>query len=383
MSAGQPVRLVDLVLGGIVQEGVSPTRLSRVAGGHPAIRDGKGLIDACDDACLLGLELWPRQRELLSDVQQTREQVWALGRRSGKSTMAVLVWDALLRPELASFLRAGERRYSVVVATNLPQARLVLRTARSLVEQSAVLAPLIESVTDDEIVFVNGSVILALPCSGRGSRGRPVSALVFDEAAHFVDTEGNASLASVWQALVPSCAQFGDQSRVIVSSTPWGSEGFFADRFRRAANGEIPGAAARQFGTAEMNPTIDRAFLEAESASDPELFRSEYGAEFVGGGGQYLDPQVIERAATLPQELAPEHGSNWVAGLDPAFSRDPFGLVIVGQPVDDWRRLVVGCVRAWKPSPGGTGSFEELRSTASPCATTTPRDAASRSARTR
>ncbi len=38
-----------------------------------------------------------------------------------------------------------------------------------------------------------------------------------------------------------------------------------------------------------------------------------------------------------------------MAGLDPAFSSDPFGVVLVGRARHDSRRLVVGAVRAWAP----------------------------------
>ena len=45
-----------------------------------------GLLAACDDPQLFNFPLWPKQREILSDVEQTRLNVWALGRRSGKTT---------------------------------------------------------------------------------------------------------------------------------------------------------------------------------------------------------------------------------------------------------------------------------------------------------
>ena len=123
--------------------------------------------------------------------------------------------------------------------------------------------------------------------------------LVLDEVAHFLDTDGNASADAVLQALLPSLAQFGDQSRLILSSSPNGADGLFADWWHRAANGEIPGTVAHRFSTAEMNPEIDPAYLEAQRAIDPEWFRSEYEAEFVDGGGQYLDSYLIDAAVQL------------------------------------------------------------------------------------
>jgi hypothetical protein len=89
-----------------------------------------GLVEACDDSRLFAFPLWARQRELLASVEAgPRLHVWALGRRSAKTTSAALVglWDTLLRPELEGMVRPGERRHSVAVATNLRQARLFVR----------------------------------------------------------------------------------------------------------------------------------------------------------------------------------------------------------------------------------------------------------------
>src|SRR5439155_14353405 len=123
-----------------------------------------------------------------------------------------------------------------------------------------------------------------------------------------------------------STAQFGDDARIIVSSTPWGSDGLFAELHAKATSGELDDALAQHATSAEMNPTLDPALLEREHARDPDGYRSEYLAEFVGGGGAYLDPERIAAALADRAELIPEQGSSWIAGLDPAFSSDPFGL---------------------------------------------------------
>ena len=337
-----------------------------------ATRTSAGLVAACDDARLFGFPLWPRQRDLLAAAEAgPRLHVWALGRRSGKTTLAALVglWDCLLRPDPAERVRPGERRYAVAVATNLRQARLFVSAARSIVERSPLLASMVEATTEDEIIFRNGTVLAAFPCTSRGARGWPISALLMDEAAHFVsDTEGPQVAERVFASLAPSTAQFGDAARIIVASTPYGSDGFFAETFQRAAAGEIADAAAHHATTADVNPTVDRAFLAREQARDPDGFRSEYLAEFVGGGAAYLDPERIAEAVAERGELLPEQGTGWIAGLDPAFSSDPFGLAIVGRERIDPRRegldrprLVLALARAWKPSRRKPASFEERR----------------------
>lgn len=330
------------------------------------MNDGRvGLLAACNDPKLFGLKPWPVQRRLLEAVEQgPRLHVWALGRRSGKTTMAALVclWDCLFRPELQTAMRPGERRHAVAVATGLKQARLILNAARSIVATSPLLSSLLEAETKDELLFTNGTALTAFPCESRSGRGWPISTLVMDEAAHFLsETEGPAVAERVWQALVPATAQFGDSARLIVSSTPWGQSGLFAELYQQAASGELEDAVAQHATTREANPTIADEFLAREQARDPEGFRSEYLAEFAGSGAAFLDPDRIEEALAKRTELPPEFCTDWVAGLDPAFSSDPFGLAIVGRDPADRQQLRLGLVQSWRPSRTKPDSFEERR----------------------
>jgi hypothetical protein len=313
-----------------------------------------GLLDACDDRQLFGIDLWPKQREILGKVEQgPRMHVWALGRRSSKTTSKAIVglWSCLLRPELLEFLRPGERGYAVGVATNLRQARLLVSAALSIVERSPLLAPMVESKTDDAILFTNGTAFTAFPCTSRGGRGFPIFALLLDEFAHFLDdTEGPQVADRVWRALVPSTAQFGELARVVVGSTPWGSQGLFAELYQRASSGELPDAHAYQAASADMNPTLSADFLAGERLLlGEEGFAGEYAADFIGSGASYLDPERLEEAFADRTELPAEYACQWICGLDPAFSSDPFGLAIVGRDPLDRQRLLLGVARSWKP----------------------------------
>ncbi|OAI56161.1 hypothetical protein AYO48_00025 [Gaiella sp. SCGC AG-212-M14] len=324
--------------------------------------DPVGLLAACDDAQLLSFPLWPMQRELLANIERgPRVHVWALGRRSGKTTMAALacLWDALLSPELRDFVRPGERRYAVAVATNLRQARLIVRAARSIVERSPLLSELIDAQTDDEIAFKTGVTLAAFPCTSRGGRGWPISTLVMDEAAHFVDTDGNSAADSVWRALVPSTAQFGDGARIIVASTPFGAEGLFADLHAKATAGELEDALAAHHTSAEMNPRLDAALLSRELARDPENFKSEYLAEFLAGGGSFLDAERIAAAVLERGELGRLDATGWVLGLDLGFASDPTGIALVAPHATRPEVLRLGLARGWQPQRAE--SFEERR----------------------
>jgi hypothetical protein len=328
----------------------------------PPHRAARGLVGACDDSALLAFPLWPKQRELLAAVEQgPRLHVWRLGRRSGKTTLAAIVglWDCLLRPELDELVRRREKRYSVAVATSLRQSRLYVRAARSIVEESPLLARLVEQVTDDEIVFTNGTVLASFPATSRGARGWPISTILFDEAAHMLDTEGNQAAEPLWRSLVPSTAQFGDAARIIVASTPWGASGWFADICGKAETGELEDARAWHLTSAEVNATLDPRFLSREHARDPEGFRGEYMAELIGSGGAYMEADLIADAVAERAELGREDATGWVLGVDLGFAADPTGAVLVGRDPAAPERLRVGLARAWAPQR--SDSFEGRR----------------------
>jgi hypothetical protein len=313
------------------------------------------LVATCEDPALFNVALWPRQRELMAELDSARIHVWSLGRRSGKSTMAAMaaLHSCLFRPDLDALVRPGELRYAVVVATNQAQGRLIVQAARSIVERSPLLAKLVTRQDVDGMEFVTASgarsALVALPCNSRGARGWPISLLFLDEAAHMLSSDGSEQAAErVWQALVPATAQFGDLARIIVASTPWGDAGLFAELFAKAHSGELSGAVARQFSTAEMNPTITAAFLDTERQRDPVAFDSEYGARFIGGGAAFIDMERVQVADH--RGLPPDAASQWIAGLDPAFTNDLFGVALVGvQRSGAASRLVVGDVVGLRP----------------------------------
>jgi hypothetical protein len=329
-----------------------------------------GLVAACDDPRLFGVELTPRQRELLAEVEAGGLlHTWALGRRSGKTLLAALValWMSLLRPDLAAAVRRRERRYAVCVATNLRQGRVYVEMARSIVESSALLAPLVESSTDDEIRFRNLTAIAAFPCTSRGGRGWPISCLLLDEAAHMIDGEGNQAAESVYRALAPSVAQFGDEGRVVVASSPFGTDGFFADLFGVVEKGDLPDAMFARASTIEMRPDFATAALELERRRDPEGFRAEYLAEFVAAGGAFLDSVMVAAAVTREHELAPGELAAPIGAVDLGFISDSTALAIVGRDPRNPRHLRLALARSWKPDLGPLGFGPTLDEVADVC----------------
>lgn len=318
------------------------------------------LLAACDDPELLGFPLWPRQRELLASLETGPTlHVWALGRRSGKTTIgaAAGVCNALFRPDLDALVRRGERRYVVSIANSQRQARLFVRAALSLVEASPLLRDAVASSTLDEIVFSNGVVLAAFPCTARGIRGWPVSFLFLDELAHFIDdTEGTGPQVAehVFRAATPSVAQFGSLGRIVCSSTPWGQDGLFADLYRKTTSGELEHSLAQHATSAEMNPTLEAAWLAQQRVVlGDEEYLSEYEAEFAAGGTSYFESTAIDGSVGDRPELPPGTPGyrRFVAGLDPAFGGgDAFGIAIVAENMNEAGRIELVFAGAWKPA---------------------------------
>jgi hypothetical protein len=154
-----------------------------------------GLLQACDESRLFAVKLHPKQRELLAMLEHAPNAVWACGRRGGKTMLCSIVclYDCLFRQDLDDLVRPGEVRYSVAVATNVEQARVLIRSAKLIVDGSRVLSRLLVSATADELLFDLGdgtrTGLRAFPCSSRGLRGYPISTAVMDEAAFFVTTD--------------------------------------------------------------------------------------------------------------------------------------------------------------------------------------------------
>ncbi|MEP0915324.1 hypothetical protein NC981_00710 [Leptolyngbya sp. DQ-M1] len=196
------------------------------------------------DRNLLNTPLWDKQSEILEGffTQQSSIGVWALGRRSGKTLMAAIAAvyaGTMLADAYKKYLRSGERFYIITVANTIDQARIALGNIKDLVNGSPILKPMIERETADTLELSNGCVFRAMPASSRSGRGMACPFIIFDELAFAIDTDGNQSGSSLYQALAPSTAQFGKLGKILLLSSPWIQQGIFWDLFQQARSGKF------------------------------------------------------------------------------------------------------------------------------------------------
>lgn len=345
--------------------------MSMAAKSLPAI----GLVRACEDPELLGKVPWfPAQLEVLAAVEQCRRTVVVAGRRSGKSRIsaALLVWSALLRPQLRRYVTPDEWISFAACATSKDQGRIVLAACKQLVAGSPVLAGMVESEVSDALLFKNQSVIEVFPCSSRTTRGNPLGALALDELAFFTSVQdGEQAASEVHRALVPSLAQFGDDRRLLMCSSPNGSN-FFKERYDAAVHqvaaageaGQRVSVAALKRATWEIRPDIGQETYDEERLTlGDEAFEAEFGGSFLAGVSALLSEADIRLCITLPGDLSPREIKGAVVGMDVGYRRDRSAAVVLGVDHLDESRLRVAAIRTWAPAQDlsqGTEAHAEM-----------------------
>lgn len=314
------------------------------------------LVRAAKDKRLLGasIEWRPRQLDVLEVFGGPIGTVLlAAGRQGGKSSMAAAtaIHNAAMRPDL-DVLPRGRIRYVLVGCPSEDQSRELVAVAAAMIDASDVLRPLAK-VSVDRIDFAlpNGarSAIRALPANSRSIRGMSASLVIGDEFAHFnSESLGPGNDARVLEALTGSLSPFGDLAKLILLSTPFGRSGEFFRLFELAQDGALPDAVALQMPAWELNPALDRdEWREGRvAAMGVDSFLQEHGAEFTMSGGALFDLRGLELE---DGPVSPEDGRRWVAGLDPAFHNDRFGVALVGESVSERGVLVVGPVDGINP----------------------------------
>lgn len=328
---------------------------------RPSIRLRRFVAEA-----LPGVSFSPRQWEVFEAIDNGATFVqMAWGRRSGKTRVsaAVSLWHCLPRPEFEAYLPRSEVRRVLVVATNLDQARGVIDAASALIKGSPMLESMIASRSEYQIRFKHGVVFESMPCNARGDRGRGASCITLDEFGHHFDTLDATSAASaaeqLFSAIVPAASQFKELRTVIVASTPAGDSNKFAQLRDEILEHPSPTRAYFTGCTWEISPLISEEDLEDERRLlGEELFRQEYCADFLSGGGQFLSADAIEACVEERGDLYPDSRLEYVVGIDPALSSDVFGCVALGCDRSTGR-MHVAQVHGWEGRR--EGSFEGAR----------------------
>jgi hypothetical protein len=328
-----------------------------------------GLCEALDSPSLLGRELTlsPRQREPCEAIDAGATLLaleW--GRRSFKSGVlgaCIGLWHCLPRPEFDEFIRPGELRRVIGLATNVRQARGLISAAEVVVGTSKVLRPMVESRTDLEIRF-QGVTFTAMPANAAGDRGRGASCVLLDEFAHHFDgdPDGPRSAETLLAAVVPSVSQFRELGTLAIASTPSGDSNRFAALCDDIVENPTPTSAYFFGKTWDVNPKIrEEDLVEERRLLGPELFSQEYECSRLSGGGQFLNADSIEACVRERGDMGFDPAFDYSLAIDPAVSSDVFGTVVIGVNRVNPSQMVCARVLGWQGEKSETFEQGQLR----------------------
>jgi hypothetical protein len=253
------------------------------------------------------------------------------GRRSGKSHITALlgVREACFRPHRVA---AGEHPTVLVIAVDKAQAQVVFGYIEGLLRSCPVTAPLIDSVTAEQIRLKNGVNIQVRAADYRGVRGVTLAAAVVDELAFLPSEQSSTPDVELYRALEPGLLTLN--GRFVGISSPWTRRGLAFQMWRRHWGQDDSSTLVWFASSREMNPSLPaeriRRALEDGTADDTMAARAEYGLDWRSDIEAYLPEELLE-SVVVPGRvcLPPQAGRLHVGFIDASAGRqDSFCLAI-------------------------------------------------------
>jgi len=285
--------------------------------------------------------------------------IWVNGRRGLKTTTSALLDLYETYEDLKDFcpqkehglLEISEIR-STNVASSGEQSQIYYNAYVAGLNSSDIFKPLIDNITKTQVRFNTKNDLKRLesnkswnpsykastsPCSGRTSRGPGCRMLTFDEFAFFLDQlkgKGDASDKSVYDALVPSTTTFGQKRRVKELSSPNTQSGMFYEHYKKSFDN--PAFLMVRLRSFDTNPSLSPQTLKEEHDKDPDVYGSEYLAEFGAGRTSYLSETQLKKASS-PFIIDRTKAYYFYYGLDLGLGNDGTGFAV--SHVEDQKKV--------------------------------------------
>ena len=305
-------------------------------------------------AALFGLPLTPEQLAIyqqctgrtMPPVTRAVEGWLVCGRRAGKSFILALVAVFLACFfDWRSHLNIGERGTIMIIAADRRQARVIMRYIKGLLQSVPMLAQLIEAERQEGIDLSNRLTIEVHSASFRTTRGYTIVAALLDELAFWRNDEGSSNPDhEIISSIRPSMATVPN-AMLLCASSPYARRGALWEAYHRyfGQEGSLP-ILCWQADTRTMNPTVSRAFIDAEYEKDPVSAEAEFGAQFRTDVETYVSREAVEACVEWGcSERAPLDGTHYLGFVDVSGGgADSFALA-VGHKQDDL--AVLDCMR--------------------------------------
>jgi hypothetical protein len=229
----------------------------------------------------------------------------------------------------------------------------------------------------EAILSIPGSIVLLCGHSNPDSlAGYSAIMLLFDEIAYY-DEKGLITGKYFVNRLKPSLSKFYKYKagKVVMISSPNAKNGAFYDAFMESSSPDkkiSDNALSFQLPTWDINLDVpyDEEELVKDRNSNPEMFVTEYGAQWVEGGtyGNYFEEGAIDRCirTDFAPHPKPQPKMNYYMHVDPAKKSNNYAAVLVGKERyvnaqgQKRNRCHLAGVWVWKPTPGLGLLFAEI-----------------------
>jgi hypothetical protein len=228
------------------------------------------------------IKLFEFQQKILQMLKDNRFSVILASRQMGKSTVVAIyaLWTACFQ----------DNKKIVIIANKEDTAIEQFERVKMAYEQLPnFLKPGVKSWRKDGIVFTNDSTITISATSSSAARGGSVNVLIVDEFA-FIDKK---ILNELWRSAIPTIST-SKKSKIIVISTPNGTQNKFYDLYNGALKGENGWAHTRVDWW--ERPERDEVWRQEQIKllGSVEAFNIEFGNSFIEEAESVLDFDVIE-----------------------------------------------------------------------------------------
>jgi hypothetical protein len=235
------------------------------------------------DEGFVQIELYPFQKEAISDINNNRMVLVKAGRQIGKTTMVVgyILWYILF----------NEDQFVAILANKAPTAREILNRIKIAYEALPLwLQQGVKVWNKGDIELENKCRVMATSTASSAIRGYSISLLYLDEFA-FVPT----NIAEEFFTSVYPTISSGKKSKVLISSTPNGMNHFYKmwTEAKEGRNGFISIEADwRQI------PGRDQKWAdEQKRVLGEEKYLQEVECQFIGSSGTLIPGSVLKNLA--------------------------------------------------------------------------------------
>lgn len=223
------------------------------------------------------------QKRALRNMRDNRFVVMLASRQCGKTTMMTIyaLWNACFNKDQRVLIVANKEGTAIEIFQRI---RLAYE------ELPNWLKPGVKEYGKTSMTLANGSRVGISTTTGTAARGQSVNCLILDELA-FIEPH---LVEPFWNSVYPIISS-SKKSKIFIASTPNGTENLFFKLYSGASNSKN-GWSAERIDWWEV-PGRDEAWKDQtiQTMGSEEVFRQEFGNEFLETGESVLDEEIMNR----------------------------------------------------------------------------------------